>query len=363
MKTGKITVLFVTLVLLVAPLLVMRTVHAAANPIYYSVEPVAIAPLTDINASINGLETPATPSPVGQNVTVEIHLKGATAANVPGGVSGVEIHFYFGNILTYAVPTGFTDFLGKTDGALTGGLLFGISPSFFAADLTTKITSPPYTGAVYYAVAAASMGGGWNGADGLVAKITFQIIKQPQSSSGEPTVFLALENDFTDMTDTLAVSLSHDRVQGTLTIDATPGPQPAQYYALTVNVVGNGSVTKNPVNATYLGGTNVTLTAIPDVNWTFLSWSGDLTGRQSPVNITMDGNKTVTATFVQGLPGDLNHDGKVSLEDLSVFAIAWRSHTGDPKWNPECDLADPKGEIGLTDFVTFAIFYGSSLQP
>ena len=70
MKTGKITVLFVTLVLLVAPLLVMRTAHAQANPVYYSVEPIAIPPLTDTNASVNGLETPPTPSPVGQNFTV-----------------------------------------------------------------------------------------------------------------------------------------------------------------------------------------------------------------------------------------------------------------------------------------------------
>ena len=346
-----------------APALFVRTAHAQSNSVCYSVEPAAVAPLTDINASINGLETPATPSPVGKNFTVEIHLRNATVDNVANGVGGVEVHFNFTSILPYCQPTGFVDMTGQTGGVLVAPVLQAITAGFYKADGFTKVTTPPYTDAVLYEVAAATTGGAWNGADGLVAKITFQIIKQPQSSSGEPTVFLALQNDFTDLTDSSAETVSHDRVQGTLTIDATPGPQPVQYYALTVNVVGNGSVTKNPVNATYLGGTNVTLTAIPDVNWTFLSWSGDLAGRQSPVNITMDGNKTVTATFVQGLPGDLNHDGEVSLEDLNVFAIAWRSHTGDPKWNPECDLADPKGEISLTDFVTFAVFYGSSLQP
>ncbi|NIS82041.1 MAG: hypothetical protein GTO14_17960, partial [Anaerolineales bacterium] len=68
-------------------------------------------------------------------------------------------------------------------------------------------------------------------------------------------------------------------------------------YSLTVNVVGSGSVSKTPDQATYTYGTVVTLTAVADVGWTFSSWSGDLTGSTSPDTITMDGDKTVTATF------------------------------------------------------------------
>jgi len=269
------------------------------------------------------LETPPTPSPVVQNFTVEIHLRGATAANVPNGIAGIEVHFYFGNILGYCQVTGFTSYLGLAGGVLLSPVLYGINAGFYAADGTTPVTSPPYTGAVYYRVAGASTGGAWNGADGLVANITFMITKQPQSSNSEPTVNLPLENDFTDLTDTLASVVTHDKVQGLLTIDATPGAPPAQSYTLTVNIVGNGNVTINPVNATYLSGTNVTLTAIPDVNWTLQGWSGDLTGSQNPVVITMNGNKTITATFAEtgpGIPGDLNHDGKVDLKDLTVFA-------------------------------------------
>ena len=300
MKMRKIASLFF-LLLLTALLLVIPSAPAQTSSVYYSVEPIAISPLTNSNASINGLETPPTPSPVGQNFTVEIHLIGATTDNVPTGISGVEVHFYFGNILTYAVPTGFTDFLGTTDGVLTGPqskLLYGISAGFYDTS-GNPVSGPPYTGAVYYKVAAASTATTvWNNADGIVAKITFQIIKQPQSSSGETTVNLPLVCDFTDLTDKNAAEVDHDVVQGMLTIDATPAATVTQ-YSLTVNVVGDGTVKQNPLNTTYPSGSTVTLSATPSTNWTFSGWSGDLTGTQNPANITMNENETVTATFVQ----------------------------------------------------------------
>ncbi len=437
MKANKIVVLLMAFLMLVAsPLIFVRTAHSQTNPIYYSVEPKAVSPLTNINASINGLETPATPSPVGQNFTVEIHLIGATAVNVPNGVAGVEIHFYFGNILNYCVPIGFTDYLGQPGGALVAPVLETYNGFYLANG--TKVTKAPYTNAVYYKIAGGSTGGPWNDADGLVVTITFQIIKQPQGPNGETTAYLALANDFTDLADTLNSPLVWDAVQGTLTIDATPGgPPPSQNYSLAVNIVGSGNVTVNPSNATYVNGTIVTLTALPAVNWTFNGWSGDLTGSQNPANITMNANKTVTATFGQPPPpgqgftltvivvgngnvtvnpfnatyasgttvtltavaavnwtfdiwsgdltgrqnpanitmngnktvtatfylmGDLNHDGKVSLADLTEFARAYKSQLGDPNWNPEADLAAPYGKINLVDLVTFAYYYGNSLQ-
>jgi hypothetical protein len=77
-------------------------------------------------------------------------------------------------------------------------------------------------------------------------------------------------------------------------------------YTLTVNTVGNGSVTKNPDQATYSYGDAVELTAAPDVGWSFDSWSGDMSGSANPETITLDGNETVTATFIMNVPGDLS---------------------------------------------------------
>gem|GEM_PF-1691659 len=68
-------------------------------------------------------------------------------------------------------------------------------------------------------------------------------------------------------------------------------------YTLTVNTVGQGTVTKNPDKATYTHGEVVQLTANPDSGWNFDSWSGDLAGSTNPVNITMNENKTVAANF------------------------------------------------------------------
>jgi hypothetical protein len=78
---------------------------------------------------------------------------------------------------------------------------------------------------------------------------------------------------------------------------------PAQdRYKLTVTTVGSGSVQKNLSEATYASNSIVTLTAVADSGWFFSEWSGDLTGNQNPINITMDEDKTVTATFneIQG---------------------------------------------------------------
>jgi uncharacterized repeat protein (TIGR02543 family) len=70
-------------------------------------------------------------------------------------------------------------------------------------------------------------------------------------------------------------------------------------YTLTVNTVGSGSVTSNPAQASYHHGDVVTLTATADSGWSFDGWSGDLTGIESPKAITMDGDKSVTATFTE----------------------------------------------------------------
>jgi uncharacterized repeat protein (TIGR02543 family) len=71
----------------------------------------------------------------------------------------------------------------------------------------------------------------------------------------------------------------------------------ATQYTLTVSVVGNGSVDLDPSGGTYNAGTVVQLTANPDSGWQFTDWSGDLSGSTNPTSITMNGNRSVTATF------------------------------------------------------------------
>src|SRR5436309_5269592 len=68
-------------------------------------------------------------------------------------------------------------------------------------------------------------------------------------------------------------------------------------YSLSVATVGQGSVAKNPDQPSYDHGTTVTLTATPATGWHFAGWSEAVTGMTNPTSVTMDGGKTVTATF------------------------------------------------------------------
>jgi uncharacterized repeat protein (TIGR02543 family) len=60
----------------------------------------------------------------------------------------------------------------------------------------------------------------------------------------------------------------------------------------------------------YIPGTVLSLTAVADKGWTFAGWGGDLTGKSSPVSLTMDGNKSVTATFVHNPTLQIGGSGK-----------------------------------------------------
>lgn len=82
----------------------------------------------------------------------------------------------------------------------------------------------------------------------------------------------------------------------------------AEAYVLTVDKAGSGegSVVAKVDNGTVLlpgtlqdlpSGAVVTLTATAVSTSTFINWGGDVTGDTNPITITMDANKSVTATF------------------------------------------------------------------
>ena len=119
-----------------------------------------------------------------------------------------------------------------------------------------------------------------------------------------------------------------------------------QQYTLSINVVGGGSVSKNPNQTTYTYGTNVTLAATANIGWSFASWSGAVSGTASPVTVNMTGDKSVTATFTENTytlivntigsgSVNLNASGPYHYGDAVVLtssaSIGWIFHywTGD----------------------------------
>lgn len=64
---------------------------------------------------------------------------------------------------------------------------------------------------------------------------------------------------------------------------------------LTVSTEGSGSV--SPESRGYLNGMLAKITATPDDGATFVGWSGDASGTQNPLEITMDSDKNIVAMF------------------------------------------------------------------
>jgi uncharacterized repeat protein (TIGR02543 family) len=71
-------------------------------------------------------------------------------------------------------------------------------------------------------------------------------------------------------------------------------------YSLTTSVVGGGNITRDNMGP-YFYGQVVQLTAVPDPGWNFSGWSSDLNGSVNPASLTINANKSVTATFTQNV--------------------------------------------------------------
>ena len=85
---------------------------------------------------------------------------------------------------------------------------------------------------------------------------------------------------------------------------------------------------------TYLSQTSATITATANLGYLFDKWSGDASGTENPLTITMDTDKTVGATFVEDTR-DSDSDGLTNYQETITHGT-----------NP--DLADTDGD-GVND--------------
>jgi hypothetical protein len=67
------------------------------------------------------------------------------------------------------------------------------------------------------------------------------------------------------------------------------------YSTLNAGTAGGGTV--YPTNVSVLSNTVVMLTASNLPNWTFINWSGDASGTNNPLSLTLNGSKNVQAVF------------------------------------------------------------------
>ncbi|NVJ45972.1 MAG: hypothetical protein HWE07_02560, partial [Cytophagia bacterium] len=154
--------------------------------------------------------------------------------------------------------------------------------------------------------------------------------------------------------DTVEVSVPITLLSNTFTIYAElSGADPIEYdildnsiekafctnvvaeYTLTTSVVGEGIIIRDPNQNQFLDGNTVSLNPIPAEGWSFVQWSGDATGSDNPLQLTMDADKQVVAEFVENFRirlGVTNEscfeagDGKLQVNvfaGLAPYTIEW----------------------------------------
>jgi endoglucanase len=114
-------------------------------------------------------------------------------------------------------------------------------------------------------------------------------------------------------------------------------------YTLTVNVNGNGTVTRIPNYQTYNHGTPVTLIAKPASAGMEVRWSGDISGASDTMMVSMNGNKSVTAAFAQA--GNLLQNGSF-VAAVSPWQV-YKNGLLDPAPNPELSAVNAEGRIAF----------------
>lgn len=80
-------------------------------------------------------------------------------------------------------------------------------------------------------------------------------------------------------------------------------------YSLSVDVSPSGAGSVSPSGGTYRPGVQVTLTASATSDYTFDHWSGNASGTEPTITVTMDSNKKIVANFVGNAtlnPGPIN---------------------------------------------------------
>jgi uncharacterized repeat protein (TIGR02543 family) len=131
-------------------------------------------------------------------------------------------------------------------------------------------------------------------------------------SSSDPDAILPEDATLTNGTGTFTVTfgttglqtltvadLNDTSITASRNITLAEAPPIISTYTLKVIKVGNGTVSPDSGNYQYPVGAVVTLSVNPDPGYSFLGWSGALTGTSNPAAVTMDGDKVVTATFTQ----------------------------------------------------------------
>ena len=68
-------------------------------------------------------------------------------------------------------------------------------------------------------------------------------------------------------------------------------------YTLTTEIEGEGTINEKKPMGEYISGEEVLLTAVPEEGWEFVEWSGDFSGTNNPMSLTINSPINIKAIF------------------------------------------------------------------
>jgi uncharacterized repeat protein (TIGR02543 family) len=203
-------------------------------------------------------------------------LTTTTAGTGSGTISGAGTYNYGSTATSTASPSTGSTFTGWSNAAT--GTTNPVSISMTSAKtLTGTFTLIDYT------LTTATSGTGTVTAGGTYP---YSTVRTMTATPGTGQQFTGWSGAATGTTNPINITVDSNK-----TLTATFAPI---NYTLTTATSGSGSIT---AGGSYPYGTVRSITATPGTGQTFTGWSGAATGTTNPVNVTIDANKTLMATF------------------------------------------------------------------
>ena len=96
-------------------------------------------------------------------------------------------------------------------------------------------------------------------------------------------------------------------------------------HTLTIIAGSNGTTSPTAGTSTHDYGAQVQVTATPESGYQFSGWTGDASGTTNPITITMDADKSITASFTAISTGDGDGDGGGTKKGCFIATAAYGS--------------------------------------
>jgi len=193
----------------------------------------------------------------------------------------------------------------------------------------------------------------WNFGDGSFS--SEQNPSHTYSSAGTYTVTLIVTDyNSSQASDSLTITVSDSTSSNVnLTISSTTGsPAPGS----------GGTTNPSPGNHSYSSGSSVQITAIPNANYRFAKWTGDISASdtyEEQITITMNSDKSISAQFFTKC-GDVNGDLSITPADaqdaFDIFLGKIANPTESERENADVNCDGTKSTPNVTPADAQAIF-------